>query len=356
MRVDRQQVDFERIRVLYSAMKRILVGGVLLILALGLIINETLESSLVLLWVGVTILSYLPRVIFTSIFNKKIINKQITASNVLIWEQYWIITTVPVLAAFTALLFFPVADEVLVFIAVVLLILSSGSTMVYATSMKTIIASYSVIFIPLFIRFLMVGEPTYIILGFTFLACFIVFHSYALSLNRTLVENIELKIESENNSLKDPLTSLLNRRGMYLYLDKIIPHSIRNELPFGIILLDIDHFKKYNDTHGHTAGDDLLVKISSLIESEAREGDLVVRYGGEEFLLVVPETNMSRLKEYTDRIFNIISRECNVTFSAGLAIHAPDLSIDQLIILADDALYAAKHAGRSQYKIAKEQT
>jgi len=352
MKVDSRQVDYDRIRILYSGMNRALVGGVILIIVLGLIINETLEIRLVIFWATATALSYVPRIFLARSLHKKITNKQVDLSNVLTWELYWILTTVPVLAAFTALLFFPITNVDLVFVAVILVILTSGSTMVYATSMKTIVVSYCVILVPTSIRFFMVGEPGYTILGYTFIACFVIFYSYASSLNKTLVENIKLKIENEDNSLKDPLTSLLNRRGLHVYLDKIIPQSLRNKEPFGIVLIDIDHFKKYNDTYGHSAGDDLLVKFSEMLQNEVRDGDLAVRYGGEEFILVVPKTNINELKEYTDRIFSVVKYDCKITISAGLAVHTKNLSFDQLFGLADEALYAAKGAGRDQYQVA----
>jgi len=355
MNIDQQQLDYERIRFLYNAMSRILIGGVSLALFMGTILTQHLEMQLVATWTGVTLCLYVPRVMITRLFHKKIQNNEINPSNILIWENLWLITTTLALAAFSSLLFFPLANEQLIIISLFLIALSAGSIMNCATSTRTIIASGIVIFIPLVIRFLQVGEQNYTALAFFFIACSAMFANYAMSLNKSLVENIQLKISSEQNSLKDPLTGLYNRRGLYFYLNKIIPQSLRNNEHFGIIIIDVDNFKNYNDNFGHSTGDEALINAASCIEKEGRDGDLVVRYGGEEFLVILPAINIHTLTEVTERIFNSIRCNTNITISAGLAIHHPDLNFDQLIDLADEALYAAKHAGRNQYKVASYQ-
>ncbi len=355
MSVDQQQLNYERIRLLYSAMDRILIGGVSLALFMGIILVEHLEMKLVITWTGITLLLYVPRVLVTRMFNKKVNDKEINPSNILLWENLWLITTTMALAAFSSLLFFPIENEQLIIISVFLIALAAGSIMNCATSTSTVIASGIIIFAPLVVRFLQVGEQNFTALAFFFIACSAMFANYAMGLNKSMVENIQLKISSEQDSLKDPLTGLYNRRGLYFYLDKIIPQSLRNNKPFGIIIIDIDNFKNYNDNFGHRTGDEALTSTAACIEKEGRDGDLVVRYGGEEFLVVLPNSHEDMLIEVSDRIFKSIRSNTDVTVSAGLAIHQPDLNFAQLVDLADEALYAAKHAGRNQYKIAGQQ-
>ncbi|NOY67836.1 MAG: GGDEF domain-containing protein, partial [Gammaproteobacteria bacterium] len=318
-----QQLDFERMRILYSSMNRIFIGGALLVLFLSFIIKEHLDPDLVLFWVILTLSLYVPRYIATLLFNKKVKNKLITPDNVQVWESYWILTTVPVLASFSSLLYYPLEYTQLNIVATFLIILASGSVLAYATSIKSIAVSFFMIYIPLIIRYFTLDNQDSMVLGVFYLLFFAISTSYARSLNQNFVENIQLKINSENQALQDPLTQLWNRRGLYLHLNKIIPRAIRNKESFGIILIDVDEFKAYNDTYGHNAGDDALVNVSACIEKEARDEDLVVRYGGEEFLAVVPDTNIEKLQSVAQRIFHSIRSNTNVTISAGLAVHSP---------------------------------
>jgi len=313
-----------------------------------------MEAKLVVFWITLTLLLYIPRLFITRQFNKKIYYKSIPPSNILKWETYWILTTVPALASFSSLLYYPLDNSQLHIVPICLILLSSGSILAYASSIKSIVASFCVIYIPLIIHYFSSENKDAIILGIFYIFVVIMFITYALSLNRTLIENIKLKLDHENHSLQDPLTRLWNRRGLYLHLNKIIPRAIRNKETFGIILLDVDLFKKYNDTHGHNAGDDALINVAACIEKEGRDEDLIIRYGGEEFLAVIPDTTINDLINITERIFKSIRSNTNVTVSAGLALHSPDINFNQLVKLADDALYEAKHAGRDQFKVASK--
>jgi len=354
MSIDIKRLDYERIHLLYSSMTNVLVGGLSIILGLGIITSHYLETDIALFWAGTTAALYIPRLLLARQYNRNIKAKNITSSNVLIWERYWIFGTMPVLLSFTSLLYYPFANVQLPIIALFLIVLASGSIMSYSSSLKSVVWAISAIYLPLCTRFFMEDGFIYTVLGLSFIICFIIFYGYAKTINRNLLENIRLKIENEQHAVMDPLTKLSNRRGLHLYLDKIIPNSIRCKESFGMVLFDIDHFKKYNDTHGHLAGDDLLINVSALIEKGARDGDLVVRQGGEEFLAVLQNIDITQLKEYADRTLKGIKHNSNVTISAGLAISAPDLSFDQMLKLCDDALYAAKHAGRDQYKLAAQ--
>ena len=344
-----QQLDYERIRILYAAMTRIFVGGALLLLFLAFIIREHMDTGLVVFWATFTFLLYFPRLFTTWLFNKNIQNGKITPLNVLVWEKYWILTTIPLLGSFSSLVFYPLGSTQLHIVATFLVILASGSILSYATSIKSILASFTVIYVPLVVKYFSIGDVDSIILGIFYILLVIVFFTYASSLNHTLIENIQLKIDNENNALKDPLTQLWNRRGLYLHLEKIIPRVARNKQALGVILLDVDHFKKYNDTHGHTAGDDILVKVAECIAHEAREEDLIVRYGGEEFLIVIPDTSVEHLKQISARLLTSVQESTDVTISAGISIENTQIDIEHLINVADEALYTAKRTGRNRY-------
>jgi diguanylate cyclase (GGDEF)-like protein len=220
--------------------------------------------------------------------------------------------------------------------------------------MKNVIAATITIYTPLVVRFAMLDDVLLNKLSIFYIACALVFLTYARSMHDDLIENIRLKLANESTSLKDPLTGLWNRRGLQFFLDKLIPHASRHHQPYGIILLDIDHFKEFNDRHGHSAGDDLLVHVARCLEHEAREDDIVVRYGGEEFLIVLPDIKVDQLQEIAERLFGAIRAAKRITISAGLAVHNQGGDFNALLQQADQALYRAKREGRNVYRFASQ--
>ncbi|ART62561.1 MASE3 domain-containing protein [Kushneria marisflavi] len=175
-------------------------------------------------------------------------------------------------------------------------------------------------------------------------------------LTLTLI-NLRLRNQLTDHAYRDALTGLYNRR----YLNETLPDLLENasaESPVSLALLDLDHFKRLNDTWGHDAGDQVLVALGEILTQRLRATDLSCRYGGEEFIVVLPGASasiaMMRLNEVLEQ-FGLWSMEAgddrisHLTFSAGL-IEAPRQGHDMntLIELADQALYGAKHAGRGR--------
>ncbi|HQT26959.1 MAG TPA: GGDEF domain-containing protein, partial [Burkholderiales bacterium] len=170
---------------------------------------------------------------------------------------------------------------------------------------------------------------------------------------------IELESELENLSemvREDQLTRTLNRRGMEEAFEKEVSRSDRRGLPLCIAVIDIDDFKKLNDSLGHQAGDDALVHLSKTIKETTRPNDIVSRFGGEEFIVILPDSNLddavqaiTRLqRELTKRIFMHKNQKQVITFSAGVAMREPHESRDALIGRADKAMYEAKKAGKNR--------
>jgi len=157
-------------------------------------------------------------------------------------------------------------------------------------------------------------------------------------------------------AIRDPLTGLLNRR----YLDETLPRELmraqRERRPLSIVMLDLDHFKRVNDTWGHEAGDMVLVHLAIALKQHLRSSDLACRFGGEEFIVLMPGATLvearERIEQIAERIRNTPIQLAHVTlpavtFSAGLAqsgVHGD--SAEALLRAADHALYAAKKAGR----------
>lgn len=152
-------------------------------------------------------------------------------------------------------------------------------------------------------------------------------------------------------SLRDPLTGLANRRMMEIDLERSMALAKRGGSPLSVLMMDIDYFKKYNDTHGHQAGDRLLKEVGNVLTEEVRTGDLVARYGGEEFLVLLPDTEIEGAVNTAERIRTAVSESLGVTISIGAAAYQMEEKPEGLIERADKALYRAKEGGRNRVEV-----
>ena len=169
------------------------------------------------------------------------------------------------------------------------------------------------------------------------------------------IDNIMLYEETRRLSLHDPLTGLANRR----YMDIVIKHNMdmlrRSKKLFSLIMVDIDFFKNYNDTNGHEAGDHLLLLIAEIMRREVRSVDTVTRYGGEEFLIILPEVDETIAMTVAERIRKAVQQGSEVTVSMGVASCCIAGATEQLLIdKADKALYLAKTEGRNCVRLAMD--
>ena len=175
--------------------------------------------------------------------------------------------------------------------------------------------------------------------------------------------NLNMQEKLREQAIKDPLTKLFNRRYMDEFLERELNRCERHQLSMSILVLDIDHFKAFNDNFGHDAGDYVLQTLAVTLSATLRKEDLACRIGGEEFAIILPETLLEEASACAEKINQYVKAESlhyqgaflgQVTVSIGVAtygIHGKDgLS---LFKSADVALYDAKKAGRDQYRIAK---
>jgi diguanylate cyclase (GGDEF)-like protein len=155
----------------------------------------------------------------------------------------------------------------------------------------------------------------------------------------------------------DGMTGLFNRRHFFSLAEMEWSRYQRHWRPLSVLMIDIDEFKSINDRFGHDVGDHVIVQIADLCRQEKRKSDVVARFGGEEFLLLLPETGLDEAQRTAERLRRLVetrdlsfaSRAVNATISIGVAEANPYMeAIFDLIKLADQALYAAKHAGRNR--------
>ncbi len=174
--------------------------------------------------------------------------------------------------------------------------------------------------------------------------------------------NIALRQSLQVQARHDPLTNLFNRRYMEEALERELRRAERTRRPMGVIMADLDHFKRYNDTFGHAAGDRLLVALAECLRANVRAADIVCRYGGEEFLVILPETSLELLTQRAEELRRAVAHRLSavadvpeVTMSLGVALypqHAQEAA--GLVRAADDALYRAKRNGRDRVAIAED--
>jgi diguanylate cyclase (GGDEF)-like protein len=147
-------------------------------------------------------------------------------------------------------------------------------------------------------------------------------------------------------AVTDELTGLPNRRAWNNELPHTVERVRRTGEPFAVAIIDIDHFKKFNDAYGHPAGDRLLKEAAACWQSRLRAADLLARYGGEEFAVLLPDAGMAAAREIIERMRT--ATPLGQTFSAGLALWNGAETSDELVARADAALYRAKEAGRNR--------
>jgi len=169
----------------------------------------------------------------------------------------------------------------------------------------------------------------------------------------TLVSNLE---KLKQLAMYDQLTKMPNRRYVESYLKAHVNEYHHLGLPLGLAFIDIDHFKHFNDTYGHETGDRVLQMMAKTYQSAVRKGDVVARWGGEEFIAVFPTIDTDGLKQVTEKLRMLVEKsvlresgqELSVTVSIGAALITPEDTVDSLIHRADQLMYQSKQGGRNR--------
>ena len=176
------------------------------------------------------------------------------------------------------------------------------------------------------------------------------------------LSNVKEMERLEHLAHHDALTGLANRAQLYKVMDDVVTSSHYSNQHFAVIYLDLDGFKEVNDSYGHDAGDEILKEVSNRLLSQVRAGDLVARLSGDEFVLIIKQTNKVLLSKLAERLLDLIGQEVNykqrsLHVGASLGIHLVDGSerdIDVILKIADEAMYQAKRKGKGQFVFARE--
>jgi len=189
---------------------------------------------------------------------------------------------------------------------------------------------------------------------------------YALSTTLGLVlrrarGNMAVRMQRQADSLwqravTDPLTGLLNRQGWLSVADTAMQDAIDSGAQPAVLFIDVDHFKRVNDNHGHQAGDELLKDLGSIIEARMGPGDFCARLGGEEFTCLLPRSTQAQAERLAERLatdYRDRAQRYGSTLSIGIATYGPGDLLNDLLARADAALYEAKHRGRDRVIVAR---
>ncbi|MEG3640640.1 GGDEF domain-containing protein [Magnetococcus sp. PR-3] len=185
--------------------------------------------------------------------------------------------------------------------------------------------------------------------------------------NRVIIEGAQRQRKLETYAKVDPLTGIYNRRWFDESMNRQMRRVVHSHKPLSLIMLDVDHFKKYNDTHGHQGGDVALVMLAQAISHHLRPGDIAARYGGEEFGVVLPDTDNASARMIAERLrtavadMSIMDEDgkalSTITISLGTAQTGGEIdTVTELVAAADAALYQAKAEGRNRVVVFEQRT
>ncbi|PKM30837.1 MAG: diguanylate cyclase [Gammaproteobacteria bacterium HGW-Gammaproteobacteria-11] len=190
--------------------------------------------------------------------------------------------------------------------------------------------------------------------------CLIIYDVTGVAINKRQLEAANQQLQEL--ALRDGLTGLLNRRYWEQCLEREFARHMRYESPASLVIFDIDHFKRFNDTYGHQLGDEVIREVSRLTKLFARETDFAGRYGGEEFVVLLPDTELNGAAQFAERLRSAIERLqiehgdelLKVTISLGVA-EIRDSMINHTVLIeeADKALYQSKEGGRNRTTLAQ---
>lgn len=341
------------------------------------LVHEIMATKLVLVWV---IINTLPDTI-TFILTSRLIKRPLPNQQITYWHNLQIaLRSLQGLCWGSAVIFFHVAEPLSLVndmtILVVLVAVSAAGIVNTAPSFRTSFGfTFCVLIIPICYYFWL-GDPIYIKLATGSTILLLVTLQFGWDAYQQFVDGakqlvlnrrISLQLEMRNNELDelnrqlsvtathDSLTDLYNRHFIVDQLEQQLDLFRRHGNPCSIVLIDIDRFKQVNDQFGHASGDEVLVAFSRRTESQIRLGDTFGRYGGEEFLLVLPMTELPSALSLAERIRGHLAstpllehpRPLTITASFGVAQIKANESIDTWLIRADKALYRAKEDGRN---------
>jgi len=314
-----------------------------------------------MIWFGITILAGVVRVALISAFKAH----NPAGEQLLKWEKPYAISLFIVILNWSiGLLIIMPKDNLngIFMISTFSVGLAAAAASWYGQIRYIQLSTVCIALIPIIIALLTYGAPETFWVGIA--ACFMLLGVLSTShlFQQTLNESLSLAYDLEASIEKvkaiantDALTALYNRRAFFEMAPNVIQDCAQTGSPVSLIAFDIDYFKKINDTFGHAAGDIALQRVAALLSKKSRASDICCRVGGEEFAILLPNTNIKKAMHIAEKFRNaietmsiVLSKEKSITLTASFGISNIGDTIDALLNHADQAMYQAKHNGRNQ--------
>lgn len=350
-----QKLELERIEDYLSKTTSGYGGLAFSLLVTSQLIAPYTTFKAISFWILASIICYIPKVLISLRFFKAKKAKQVNIDNAKQWERWNYLYSFPAFFAFSSIAFIPFENDVFAGVVIASLALVSllvGGVLTYRSSKKVISLYLYISLGSIIARCLYEGDYYFYILAIYFSIMIILVKRLINAQYASFIGHLETRLRFEKESLTDSLTGLPNRRNMELFMEKYMRVAHKKREEFQVVMIDIDYFKKYNDTRGHLEGDKLLVSLAHFIEQHIRSSDLFVRYGGEEFAMILPASNSDSAFTFLSSLKNDIERTLGITVSMGVASSSMADNFEHLLGLADAALYQSKQQGRNCVSIA----
>ncbi len=360
MEEKQKHIHIEKIKLLYlHSLIPVVLSGVA-----GFFLVASLWSSAnhqhLLIWLAITMTFALVRIFLISKFQRK----KPQGDAVLKWEKPYAISLMVVFLSWSAGLIWIMPRDNLsaVFILNTFSIGLAGAAISWYSPLRYLqMATISLALIPMIIILLTLGHEETFWVGIAACCMYVSCMITSVLLQKTFNGNLELaydldiaKKHAEDMASTDALTGLNNRRAFFDKASLLFAYCKRNQEPISALMLDIDHFKKINDSYGHAAGDIALRNLARLIKTNLRDSDLPCRFGGEEFAVLLPNTTALEAVEMANMLRKMmmttiiaLADENALSLTASFGISDDGTTVEDLLNNADKAMYLAKNSGRN---------
>lgn len=353
-------IHIEKIKLLYmhSLIPIVLsaVAGLFLVAALW----KLADRQQLLIWFGITLLLALMRIVIISRFKQA--NPQ--GREVLRWEQPFAVSLLLVFLSWSVGLIWimPRDNLTAVFILNTFSLGLAGAAISWYSPLRYLqIASVSLALVPMIIVLLTLGYDQTFWVGVAACCMYVSCIITSILLQKTFNGNLELaydlqqaKMSAEDMARTDALTGLNNRRAFFDKARLLFDYCKSNQQPVSALMLDVDHFKSINDSFGHACGDMALSSLAQLLKNNLRESDVLCRFGGEEFAVLLPNTRVSEAEEVANHLKRtmmnstiVLAQENLLSLTASFGVTDFGETLEDLLSHADKAMYTAKNGGRN---------